>query len=186
VLVVGFPTLMRITVDAATWKTSAPLVLAIMLTRAGLLMPIQAFAGAVVSYFLDPARPRAASLVRLSVVVAAASVVLAGLVGLVGPWALGLLRSDYVLGGWLLAALTLAAGVMGLLVVFGSAALALGRHVAYAAGWLTAAAVAWVTLAVAWHLLGLGLDVASVAALVLGPAAGIVVHVVAVRRMLAH
>ncbi|MCL2467060.1 MAG: hypothetical protein FWF02_12590 [Micrococcales bacterium] len=186
VLVVGFPTVMRVTVDAQTWKTSAPLVLAIMLTRAGLLMPIQAFQGAVVSYFLDPARPRAASLVRLSALVMAVSVVLAGLAGLLGPWLLGLLRPDYVLSGRLLAALTLAAGVMGLLAVFGSAALAVGRHGAYAAGWLTAAGVAWVTLLVTWHLLGLGLEVCSVGALVVGPAAGMVVHVVAVRQALAH
>lgn len=179
VLVTGFPAVMRATTDAATWEDSAPLVLAITLTRAALLMPLQAFQGAAVSYFLDPLRPRSASLVRLTGLVLAGTAVLATFAGLIGPWLLGLLGPDYVVSAWLLVALTSAGGLMGLLTLYGSVTLALSRHGVYATGWLTAAVVACGVL-----LIGLRLDVGALVALVVGPLAGMTVHLVAIRRTL--
>ena len=184
VLVNGVPAVIRATAGPDATDMAAPLFLAILITRAPLLMPLQAFQGAAVSYFLDPRRPRSSSLVRLTMLVLTAAATLAAAAGLLGPWLLGLLKPDYAVAAWLLVALTLAAGLMGLLTLSGSVVLALGRHGVYAAGWLTAAVVACGTLVVGFRLVGLALDVGAVVALAVGPLVGMAVHMVAVRHVL--
>lgn len=180
VLVVGFPLLLRATTDEVTWRTAAPLVLAISMTRAPLMVPLAAFQGVAIGYFLDPRRNRVAALVRVCAVVVAVGVVGAGLAAAVGPpLMVAILDEGYRVAGSTLAGLTAAAAVLALLVLVGSAVLAVGRHGAFALGWGVATAVA-VAL-----LLGPGdVDTRAVVSLAGGPAVGVAVLVLALRREL--
>jgi O-antigen/teichoic acid export membrane protein len=83
---------------------------------------------------------------------------------------------SYRVDGALLAGLTLAAASLALLTLTGSAVLALGRHRAYATGWV-------VSTVAAAGLLTTGLPIADRAVLSLGvgPLVGIAVHLAAVR-----
>jgi len=170
-LVVGFLALLRTTTDQATWDANASLILAVTLTRGVLLMPLNAFQGAAIGYFLDARRPRAASLVRLAGLVVGVGSVAAVAAGLVGPALVRLLVPGFGMSGWMLAALVLAVVPLALLVLFGAVTLALGKHLAYAAGWLVAAGVAYTVMR-----LGLRLDLSVVAALAAGPSVGAALH----------
>lgn len=174
-LVVGFPTLLRLTTHDAQWATAAPLVLAISLTRAPLLMPLNAFQGVAISYFLDPHRSRAAALSRVVAVLVGVGVAGAVVADLVGPTLMAVFfGAPYRVAGMLLATLTLDSTVLAVLTMTGSAVLALGNHVLYATGWLVATAVAGGLL-----LVDLPLSARAALALGVGPLAGVAVHVVA-------
>jgi hypothetical protein len=176
-LVVGYPTLLRATTPDAQWATAAPLVLAISLTRAPLLMPLNAFQGVAISYFLDPRRKRGAALVRILAVVVAVGVVGATAAFAVGPWLMATLFGEsYRVDGPLLLGLTLASTALAVVTLTGSAALALGRHLAYAGGWFLATAVSAAVL-----LTDLPLATRAVMSLAVGPVAGACVHLLAVR-----
>lgn len=177
VLVVGFPTLLRVTTDAATWRSAAPLVLAISMTRAPLMMPLAAFQGVAIGYFMDPRRPAGAAMVRLGAAVAAVGLVGAAAAGLVGPALMEVFfGAAYRLDGALLAGLTFASAVLAMLVLSGSAVLALGRHTVYALGWWVA------TLAAVLCLLApVPLETRALIALLVGPAAGVAVLVPVLR-----
>lgn len=83
---------------------------------------------------------------------------------------------DFKLPGPTLALLTASAGAIGLLTLTGAAAIASGRHTAFAAGWVVA------TVVTAGALLGPGpLATRTVIALTLGPLAGVLVHLAGLR-----
>lgn len=171
-LIVGYPTLLRATTDDAQWATAAPLVLAISMTRAPLLIPLNAFQGVAISYLLDPNRRRAEALTRITGVVVLVGSAGAAAAYLVGPWLMAtLFGPEYRVDGGLLAGLTIASTLLAVLTVTGSGVLALGRHTAYAAGWFVATAVS-----VAILLTDLPLSTRAVLSLAVGPVAGVVVH----------
>ncbi|HEY3548223.1 MAG TPA: hypothetical protein VGK17_19290 [Propionicimonas sp.] len=175
-LVVGFPSLLRLSSDSAQWASAAPLVLAISLTRAPLLMPLNAYQGVAISYFLDPRRKRAAALVRVVGAIVGVGIVGAALAAVVGPWLMAaFFGPTYRVSGLLLGALTLAAVALAVLTMTGAAVLALGRHRAYAAGWLVATAVSLAVL-----FTGLPLAQRAVVSLVAGPVVGVALHAWAV------
>jgi O-antigen/teichoic acid export membrane protein len=180
-LVVGYPTLLRATTDSAQWATAAPLVLAISMTRAPLLIPLNAYQGVAIRYFLDPARRPGRALTRLSLLVVGAGVVGAGLAALLGPWLMtAVFGPDYDVAPEILAALMLAASTVAVLTLTGAAVLALGRHAAYAAGWIVAAGTSLLLLFV-----DLPLDQRAALSLAVGPLVGIGVHAFAVRSAVA-
>ena len=171
-LVVGFPVLLRATSDAGEWTTAAPLVLAISLTRAPLLIPLTAYQGVAVTYFLVNRRRGFAPALRLAGGITLVGVAGSVLAAFVGPFLLALLFGPaYRLAGGTLAGLTIAATVLALLTLSGSAVLALGLHAQYSRGWLLATAVA-----VALLLLPLSLSDRAVVSLVVGPVAGLLYH----------
>lgn len=177
-LVVGFTVLLRLTTDDATFATAAPLILAIQLTRAPLLVPLGAYQGMAITYVLRHRSDGLAPLLRIAGGVLATGVVAAGLAAAVGPWVIATFLPDsYRVGGLLLFELTLAAALLALLTLTGAASLAVGRHVAFSAGWVAATAAAASCL-----LLPLAIEPRAVLGLAVGPLVGIGVHAWAVHR----
>ncbi|MHB1063485.1 MAG: polysaccharide biosynthesis protein [Georgenia sp.] len=177
ILMVGFPTLVKVTTDAAVYAGAAPLILAVSMTRAPLLIPLNAFQGVVITQVVEAPRRTTRTLVKASGLILAVAAGGAALAAAVGPWLMELVFGDgYRVAGPVLAALTFAAGVLAVLVLAGATTLALRRHVAYVVGWSVA-----VVLSLAMLLLPLGLEARVVISLVVGPLSGIAVHVGAIR-----
>ena len=167
-LLVGYPVLLRVTTPDDVFAGAAPIVLAVSLCRAPLLVPLGAYQNVVVA--------------RVSVQGVRALVpVLVGIAGLtlvgalaswpVGPWAMRVVNPDFHVDGPVFAGLVLGAGLVAVLTVTGAAAVALDHHTVYLAGWIAA------TIAtVAALLLPGGLEQRVVTSLLVGPAVGVVVH----------
>lgn len=171
-IVVGFPVALRLTTETAVYEAAAPLLLAILLTRAPLLIPLTAYQGVAITHFLDNRDRGATILLRLGSLILGVAAVGAALAALIGPWLLSaVFGPSYDVPGGVLAALMLAAGLLGVLTLTGSAVLALGDHAAYAAGWFIASMV---TLSLLF--LPLSLEVRAIVALATGPLVGIVAH----------
>jgi hypothetical protein len=165
---VGYPVLLRVTTPDDVFAGAAPIVLAVSLCRAPLLVPLGAYQNVVVA--------------RVSVQGVRALVpVLVGIAGLtlvgalaswpVGPWATRVVNPDFHVDGPVFAGLVLGAGLVAVLTVTGAAAVALDHHTVYLAGWIAA------TIAtVAALLLPGGLEQRVVTSLLVGPAVGVVVH----------
>ncbi|WP_322919731.1 hypothetical protein [Nocardioides renjunii] len=174
VLVVGFPILLAATTDPADYATAAPLLLAISLTRAPVLLPLNALQGVAVSHLVRAGSRLGRLLVRLLAMVAAVAVVGALAAWVVGPWLIQLLfGDDYAVDGAVLALLTLAAGGTAALTLTGACAQALSAHGWYVAGWVVALVACVVLLQVPGSL-----EARACLALGLAPLAGFAVHVV--------
>jgi O-antigen/teichoic acid export membrane protein len=177
VLVVGFPVLLRLTCSDLEWITAAPLLLAISLTRAPLLLPLQAYQGVAIAHFLRERDRGIGVLLRPSGALIGVGALGAAGAYLVGPFIMSLFFGPaYRVDGRLLAGLTLAAVCLALLTLTGSAVLAIGRHRAYAAGWFLGSAAS-----VALLLTNLPLASRAVLSLCLGPLLGVGIHLAGVR-----
>ena len=176
-LLVSFPILVKITTDAAAYELAAPLLLAISLTRAPIMLPLQAFQGVAIAAVLR-AREEGAKAIRKPIaVVMAAGAAGAVLAGLIGPWLMLLFGPDYIVSGWVLAALTVDAALIALLTLSGTALLALGRHRVYALGWALATVVA-----IGLLLLPGSTELRCILSLTVGPVCGIILHFAAFLR----
>ena len=181
VLVMGFPVLISLSSDGLDASAGA-VILAVTLTRAPLLVPLNSFQGVLISRFVDDRDH-----ILRSVAAPAAAVLAVGLLGtlaawLIGPWLLEtVFGSDYRLSGVAVAALTAGAVAMAMLTLTGAMALATGRHRLYATGWWCATAVS-----VGLLFIPAGLTVRVPIALMVGPLVGIVVHLLAARGPSAH
>lgn len=169
-LLVGYPVLLAATTPDAVFAGAAPLLLAVSLCRAPLLVPLGAYQNVVVTrvaaHGVSALPPVLAGLAGLTVVGALAA-------WPIGPWALRVVNPDYHLDGPVFAGLVLGAGLVALLTITGAAAVALDHHGVYLAGWVAATLTAIVTLLVPW-----GLEARVVASLLTGPAVGVAVHLV--------
>ena len=177
VLVVGFPALLSATTPAHDYLLSAPLILAITLTRAPLLIPLNAYQGVVVSTFIHRggqlAVPR-----RIALLAFLAVLVVVFAAGGAGPFVLELLfGSAYRSTGSLLALLTVGAVLLALLTLSGSLCQALDRHSWFLSGWVVAAVVAVGVLTLPGTM-----DSRAVVALLVGPASGLAVHGIGLSR----
>lgn len=188
VLIMGFPVLLKAT-SQDLGATGGVVILAVTLTRAPLLVPLNAMQGNLIAHFVD-ARTRAGSslapagrmlraLLAPAVLITGLGTALVVLAGLAGPW---LLRTafgaEYAVGGALLAWFTAAAVAIALLTITGAATVAAARHRAYATGWVSATVASILLL-----LLPLDLETRTIVALMGGPVVGIVVHLVALSRV---
>ncbi|MYR08098.1 polysaccharide biosynthesis protein [Gordonia sp. SID5947] len=179
VLVMGFPVLINATGgDDADTATVGAVVLAVTLTRAPLLVPLNSFQGVLITRFVDGRRHLMVALRAPVAVVAAIGVVGSAAAWLVGPWLLTtVFGADFQLAGVTLAAFTLGATALALLTVTGAAAIAVGSHRWYATGWWVA------TLASAGLLLvPLGVEGRVAIALIGGPIVGMSIHGLAFAR----
>lgn len=177
-LVVGLPTLLSLTTSDAEYERAAPLLLAISLTRAPLLVPLTAFQGVAVSHFVAHRdRGLAALLPTLRVVVLTGVVGAVG-AGTVGPWLMATVlgREDYRVAGSTLAVLTLAATGLATLTLTGALCQALNRHAAFVGGWLLAVAC---TIGVL--LVPFALTPRALIALAVGPLVGLALHLWSLR-----
>ncbi|GIG39635.1 hypothetical protein [Cellulomonas phragmiteti] len=177
VLVVGYPALLAATTAPADFRGSAPLLIAITVTRAPLLVPLNAFQGVAVAHFVAHQHRGLRALAPLAGAVVAAGIVAAGLATLVGPALMSVFGPGYRVDGALLGVLTLAAVGLALLTLTGALCQSFTRHRAFVAGWLAATGAAVLVL----QLPG-GLEQRAVLGLVVGPAVGLVVHLVALAR----
>lgn len=176
-LISGLPLLLRSLVPDAGEAILASLILVISLTRAPLVVPLVALQGYLLLQFRE-SRRHAAAVLRwvgaLLVLVAA----LAALAWWLGPVILGWLYPTFhSLSGGVFAAIVASAGLTGVLCVTGPALLAASRHRWYVAGWLLSAIVTVAVLLIPWDALS-----RILAALVVAPVAGAVLHAIGLAR----
>jgi O-antigen/teichoic acid export membrane protein len=178
VLVVGFPVLVRFTSSDLEWTTAAPLLLAISLTRAPLLMPLQAYQGVAIAHFISERDRGVSMLIRPAGAILGMGALGAAGAYLIGPFIMtAFFGPGYQVDGRLLAGLMLAAVCLALLTLTGSAVLATAQHTTYAVGWFLSSA-----LSVAVLLSDLPLAFRSVLSLCVGPLLGIGIHLAAVHK----
>jgi O-antigen/teichoic acid export membrane protein len=179
ILVVGFPILLASTTDPDDYVAAAPLLLAISLTRAPVLLPLNALQGVAVSHLVRAGAGMGRLLVRLMALVTAVAVVGAAAAWVVGPWLMRLLfGADYSVDATVLAVLTLAAGGTAALTLTGACAQALAAHAWYVAGWVVAVLTCVGLLQVSGSL-----EWRACLALGLSPLTGLVVHVYGLARI---
>ena len=177
-VIVGFPVMLAATTVPSDYRNAAPLILAVSLTRAPLLVPLNAVQGVAVSYLVHAGQRFGRALLVVIGVLAAVGVVGSLLAWAIGPWLMEtLFGADYRVDGWVLGLLTLSATLLAVLTVTGATCQATDRHAVFLGGWLAAT----VTTALLLLLPGT-LEQRSVTALLGGPAVGLVVHVVALVR----
>ncbi len=179
VLVVGFPILLAASTGRNEYAAAAPLLLAISLTRAPVLIPLNALQGVAVSHLVRAGAGLARLLVQLLALVAAVAAIAAFLAWLVGPWLLRLLfGAEYDVDGVVLALLTLAAGGTALLTLTGACAQALAAYGWYVAGWLVALAACVALLQTSGSM-----EARTCLALGVAPLVGFVVHAIGLVRV---
>ncbi|WP_454169895.1 hypothetical protein [Microbacterium paulum] len=179
VMVTGMPLLFRVSLTDATLSTVAGLTLVVTLTRAPFIIPLMALQSFLtVSYRDDPARARSRMWLYL-LFAALVAVAAAAAAWFAVPWLLQVLSDGaYSASPATSAVVVLSAVLVGCLCITGPALLARGDHRAYSAGWVTAAVVTLVAL----FLSPGGPEVRALAALVLAPVVGLIVHAVAAQR----
>lgn len=177
-LVMGFPTVLEMTTPGRLGEAAAPLLLAVTLTRAPLLVPMNAFQGVAINHFVS----RRGALLR-ALRVPGAALAGVGLLGALAAWAVGeplitaVFSDAYSISPVVLAALMGSATLVAGLTLTGAATLAANRHRVYVAGWITASVVFVLLL-----LLPGAVTSRALVSLTVGPLAGILVHLVALRR----
>ncbi len=170
-LIVGYPVLVRATSTDASFADAAPLLLAIMLTRGPILVPLGAYQNVVVAHVVGN-DGRVRSILRLVPMATAVAVAIVVAGAAIGPWLLDVLRPGFEVSATMFAVLAASAVLLGVLTVTGAITLALDRHRAYSFGWITATVVSFAAL-----LLPGGLDERIMVSVLLGPILGILVHV---------
>lgn len=180
-LITGFPVLLQATstdADSTTGVTVSGIMMAVTLTRAPILVPVQRFQSALIVRFVNNRSSVLASLLQPVGLVLGVGVLGALAAWVLGPWILEVLfPAEFAVPGYLLAILTFASACTASLMITGAANLASEKHGSYVTGWVTATVVAFGVLS-----LPLPLEVAVCSALIIGPAAGGLVHVGALLR----
>jgi hypothetical protein len=171
---VGFPVLLRASTPDAEFATAAPLILAVSLSRAPLLVPLGAYQTVAVTKVMTGGLR---TLFTPTLVVVGATLVGALLAYPLGPAVLALLNPDYEIAGATFSLLVVAAGLVALLTLSGAASLALEHHVAYVVGWVAATVVTMTIL-----VLPGSMETRTVVALIVGPLVGMPIHLFAARR----
>ncbi|MEP6477787.1 MAG: hypothetical protein ABJB03_00220 [Rhodoglobus sp.] len=172
VLVSGFPLLLGLAGRDSDATLRGELIFTITLARAPLIVTVLSLQSVLLVRFRDhPANWLRVFLMVQAFIVAAA--VLVGIGGLfLGPAVFEFVGgSPITLSGQFIAILVGSSAFVGGLYVSGSAVLARSQHLVYSAGWVTAAAVTIVVM-----LLNLDLQTRVATALVVGPIAGLLVH----------
>jgi O-antigen/teichoic acid export membrane protein len=177
ILVMGFPVLLKLTSNQLGAQGGV-IILAVMLTRAPLLVPLTAMQGNLVAHFFDQRSDRVRAMIAPAAIIGGIGAVGVVAAGLVGPWLLRVgFGPQYDASGALLAWLTAAAVSIAMLTLTGAAAVAAALHRAYSLGWVGATLASGLLL-----LLPLPLPTRTVIGLLCGPLVGIVVHLLALAR----
>ncbi len=179
-LVNGFPLLMSVFARGASTESVGALTLAVMLTRAPLLVPLTALQGMLIKRFSDDHLSLGRTLGRLVLVCVGGATLLGLLAAAVGPWVLRtFFGPEYELSALTLGLLVLSSGLIGALSVTSPALVARNHHGHNVVGWIVAVAVSVGILALAPG----DLDARTPVALLAGPLVGLVVHLAMVRRL---
>lgn len=200
VLVTGFPTIVKIAGEKVSESsgivtdlsasqhsgaftaavTITGIAYAVTLTRAPLLMPLEKFQNAIIVHFVQHRSEGVlAALAKPLGALVAFGAFGSALAWLIGPWIMTvILDESYYVTGPVLAALTLGATLTAVLMVTGSVTLAVEQHRMYLLGWLAATVIACGVLFVPGHL-----SIRTAAAIALGSAVGIVIHILALKQL---
>lgn len=174
ILVMGFPVLINLTRhdgDAADLRGT--IILAVTLTRAPLLVPLNSFQGVLITRFVAAHGRLGRALAVPVAAVAGVAVAGAGLAWVIGPWLLtSVFGAGFDMSGAALAGFTLGAGSLAVLTVTGAAALSAHLHRWYAGGWWAATAASILLLTVP-----AGQTTRVTLSLVVGPLVGVAVLV---------
>lgn len=171
-MVSGLPLIIVATSGDIRSAALGPLVLALTLLRAPIVIPLMALQSFLVVRFGELGTRQLRPVLTLGAVVLGGSVALAVLVWWLGPGSLVLFFGpEFLLDGQMLFWLVLSSGLLACMCVTGPALLALGRHSALTVGWIAAA---FVTVAI--MLLSFPLEVRLISALVVGPVVGLMIH----------
>lgn len=170
VVLVGFPVLLRLTTPGPAFAGAAPVILAVSLSRAPLLVPLGAYQSVAVTKVMTGGLGALRGPALVIAAVTAAGVLLAYPLG---PSVLRLLNPQYDVSGAVFSGLVLAAGLVALLTLSGAASLALDRHAAYVIGWVATTIVTVGILSLPGTMTG-----RTVTALVIAPLVGIPLHLV--------
>lgn len=175
-LITGFPVLLQLTGQDADAAVLASTIFAISFTRSPIMIPLQAFQGVAIVAFLRSERNPLGALVKPLGALAGLGVVGAVAAGLLGPWLMDVLfAGKYEVSAATFAGLMIAAATLAMLTLTGTAALAKSAHLGYTGGWTIASVAAFGLL-----FLPLPLAVRAVVALIMGPLAGLAVHLVSI------
>jgi hypothetical protein len=175
VLISGFPLLLAATSPLATKHDLAAVNLSINLIRAPLVIVVLSLQSYFVVRFRNSVDSAFSQFLKLALLVAGATLVLASVAWGLAPVVLGWFGNAYVLDGWTVAALVAASGLLGILCVSGPLALGLSQHGVYVAGWVIAAVASVLVLLVPGPLVP-----RMLLALMAGPAIGVFVHTLGV------
>ncbi|HEV7948749.1 MAG TPA: hypothetical protein VGP24_03175 [Glaciihabitans sp.] len=173
-LVSGLPLLISVSAAAESPALLSSLFLTITLTRAPLVVSLMSLQGYLIVHFRDNLPHMLADLRKYLLLIGGAAIVLAAAGWWLGPpifeW---LFPGEPVLDGWFFAVLVASSALLGALCVTAPAVLANGAHTIYSLGWLIATVVTVVALALPMDLLA-----RTSLALLVGPAAGFVTHLI--------
>jgi O-antigen/teichoic acid export membrane protein len=178
VLVSGFPFVLALTAGDVSDTLLGLVVAAATLVRAPLIVTAMALQSYLIVFF----RERNPAILRPFLLIQAGVLGLGLLLGVIG-WLVGpaifalLFPSQPVPDGWLIAVLVVSSSLLAGLTVSAAAVLSRARHTAYTAGWVVAAGATILVL-----LLPLDFIDRTIIALLVGPAAGLLVHTVALSR----
>lgn len=185
VLTVAFPTLLKWSQGSNPPPVETAvlgfLILAISITRSPIMIPLQAFQGVAISAFLKQRHRPVAAMAKPAGALLGVGALGAVAAWLIGPWLFPLIYErkpeatqayDMVNQGWILGGLTFASAIMALLVLSGTATIALNAHRLYITGWVVGAVITTALL----FLLPLDLIPRAMVALYIGPALGFLTH----------
>lgn len=178
-LVNGFPLLMSVFVKDSSEAVLGAMTLAVILTRAPLLLPLMALQSFLITMFARPDRSPWPLLATLLGGCFAAASVLAAAAALIGPPILrDVFGPEFEVGGGTLALLVLSAGALATLSMSSPALVARDCHGANLIGWWVAVVIAVSVLAMApWSL-----QLRAPLALLAGPCLGLTWHLASLVR----
>ncbi|MGJ9620744.1 MATE family efflux transporter [Actinotignum schaalii] len=172
-LINGFPLLMSLTTEPVVFSEAAPLIQAVSVTRAPLMLPLVAFQSMVITVFVQHPERTRGYLLRLAVIVGGIGGIGALAAAVCGPWLMAVIFGPaYANTPLILGFLVLAAACLALLTLTGAVALAADHHRLNILGWCVALVVS-----VAIMLLPVCLETRTVTSLVVGPLLGSICHI---------
>jgi hypothetical protein len=173
-MVSGFPLVLSLTSATVPEDDLGLIILAATLTRAPLIVVGMALQSFLIVFFRTRLARFWRSLLQLEAVVLGLGAVLAALGYLLGPWVFALLfPGQAVPEAWVIATLVASSALVGALCVSAPAVLSRNAHSAFTAGWVLAALTTVICL-----LLPLEFLERTMLALLVGPAAGVLLHAV--------
>jgi len=172
VLVSGFPLLLGVTSHGEPDSLKAEIIFTITLARAPLVVSVLALQSYLIVRFRDDHGRWWRDFLAIQGIVVAAGAVVAVLALMLGPWAFGIVSSKPVtLDGPFMALLVVSSTLVGALCVSASAVLARSQHFVFSVGWVVAAVATIAAMSAPIEFVP-----RVVVALIVGPVAGLVVH----------
>jgi hypothetical protein len=170
-LIVGFPVLARVTSTEREFSAAAPILLAVVLVRGPLLLPLGAMQTVIIGHVASSPDGRI-HVPRVWVARAVAvAVAIVALAVLAGPPMLRLVNADYVVSGPAFGGIALGSILLAAFTFTSTVVLGRGRHSQYLLGWGVALAAVFVVL-----VSGAPFEQRIVTSIIVGPIAGMAVH----------